>query len=61
MSAADEQVKARIAIYKAITETVEESKEFGASVRAGILRDVAYAYRLASGGTQPGSIVVESK
>lgn len=50
---------AKDAIYTAIYEVIEESKNQHAPLRAQIVRDAALAFRYVSGGQQPGGVVLE--
>ncbi|WP_158544481.1 hypothetical protein [Blastococcus sp. TBT05-19] len=53
------QGDAKDAIFNHIVEALEEAKEtLAASARAEAIKELALAYRLTSGGTQPGSAVL---
>ncbi|WP_167759070.1 hypothetical protein [Blastococcus sp. TF02A-35] len=50
---------ARAAIYTAVVEVLEHAKSYGGTDYSQIVKDAAIAFRLAKGGAQPGSTVVE--
>ena len=53
------EAEAREAIYAAVVAVIQEAAEYEPHARAQIIKDVAVAYRLARGGAQPGSSIVE--
>ena len=57
----DARLKVHKALYDAIAAQVPKGAEAAPGVRAGVLKELALAYRLVAGGPQPGAGVVESK
>jgi hypothetical protein len=57
---ADGQDESRIAIFKAVEQMCAAATEYSGPSGAAMLRDAAYAWRAATGGPQPGSVIVES-
>ncbi|MDQ1130667.1 hypothetical protein [Microbacterium sp. SORGH_AS_0888] len=59
-SAREARAKAQTAIFDAVTDAIAATRTSGVPLynHAGTIRELAYAYRLAAGGTQPGSIDV---
>ncbi|WP_424937340.1 MULTISPECIES: hypothetical protein [Bacteria] len=55
--------KASIALMDAITDSVADIRASGYKLTAHTshLRDLAYAYRLVSGGAQPGNVEISTK
>lgn len=55
----DSKIAAREALYTHIVSTLGEAENvLGAAQRASAIKDLAIAYRLLAGGTQPGSSLV---
>ena len=53
------QTDAKEALFTHIVEALEEAKtDLVAGSRAEAIKDLALAYRLTAGGTQPGSAVL---
>lgn len=60
MSAHEKKDQAQEALFEKITAEVNDINQSTNRLnRAAILRDLALAYRYASGGSQPGSVIVE--
>jgi len=53
------KLDAQHALFEAITKATADSAALSTSVRATALAQIALAFRYASGGTQPGSVVIE--
>lgn len=59
MAAVADKTEAQNAIFTHIVEGLEQaSRECGGAARAEAIKNLALAYRLAAGGTQPGSAVL---
>jgi hypothetical protein len=55
----NEADEARAALYRAIQNVAETAADYGGETAGAMLRDAALAWRALTGGTQPGSIIIQ--
>ena len=49
----------KAAVYDAIIEVLKNAEHYNGTMKSAMVRDAAVAFRAASGGPQPGNVVVE--